>query len=223
MPLGAIIGAVGRGLTARSMRKRQERALRELKESNFISPALLEAEAEAQKSMNASRYSGQDIDEANIRQASANAMDNVARSTTSSANLVNAAMGIQTNQNRANQGLSRVLQDFKRSNKANWRNTLVQKGQQQLANRRQYEASKSALQGAIMANRATQSNALWNAAGGLVDAGAMALSGGGTGLGAMLRKGGFGAGGGNFNLGNMDLLRLMQGNNSNYLPESDYA
>jgi hypothetical protein len=177
--VGRLISNIGEGFTARWLAKKQKKELDNLKESDFIPPSLLQAESLASKNTNASRYAGQDIDEANIRQSSANAVSNVSRATTSSTNLVNAAMGIQGNENRAMQGVSKTMQNFKDRNQANWTRLLLLKANAQAGNRRQYEASKSALQGAIMQNKARQRNAFWNAGGSALDSGLAFAAGGG--------------------------------------------
>ena len=177
--IGKLVSSIGEGFTARWLAKKQQKELDNLKESDYIAPGLLQAEALANKNANATRYAGQDIDEANIRQNSANAMSNVSRATTSGTNVVNAALGIQGNENRAMQGVSKTLQNFKDRNQANWTRLLLQKANAQLGNRRQYEASKSALQGAIMQNKARQRNAFWNAGGSALDSGLAFVAGGG--------------------------------------------
>ena len=177
--IGKLVSSVGEGFTARWLAKQQQKELNSLKESDYIAPGLLQAEALANKNANATRYAGQDIDEANIRQNSANAMSNVSRGTTSGTNVVNAALGIQGNENRAFQGVSKTLQNFKDRNQANWTRLLLQKANAQMGNRRQYEASKSALQGAIMQNKARQRNAFWNAGGSALDSGLAFAAGGG--------------------------------------------
>lgn len=190
--VGNIISGIGEALSARKMRKAQEKELNNLKESSFISPALLQAEAAASKDLNTTRYAGQDQDEAAIRQNAANAFSNVSRATTSSTNLVNAAMGIQGNQNRAMDRVAQRFQQVKDGLRGRWTNLLLQKAGQQLSNRRQYEATKSSLKGAIMQNRARQSNAIWNAGAGVADAAEAYLSGGNSILANRLNKGGFG-------------------------------
>lgn len=187
--VGKLINSVGEGFTARWMAKQQKKELANLKESNYIAPGLLQAEALASKNTNATRYAGQDIDEANIRQGSANAVSNVSRATTSSTNLVNAAMGIQGNENRAMTGVSRTLQNFKDRNQANWTRLLLQKAGAQAGNRRQFEASKSALQGAIMQNKARQRNAFWNAGSAVGDMAETYFSGGSSKLAERFNKG----------------------------------
>jgi hypothetical protein len=189
--IGKIFSSIGEGFAARRLRKDQQKALNNLKESNFIAPSLLQAEQLAQKNVNATRYAGQDQDEANIRQGAATAYDNVARATTSGSNLVNAALGIQTNQNKAMQNVAQTGQRIRQGNQAGWTNLLLQKAGAQTYNRRQYEGSKSALQGAIMQNRARQKNAFWNAGAALLDTaeegakafvtGGASLMGGGSG------------------------------------------
>lgn len=196
--VGQVISGIGQALSARRMRKDQEKVLKNLQESNFISPALLQAEAAASKDLNATRYAGQDQDEARIRQSSSNAFDNVSRATTSSTNLVNAAMGIQGNQNRAMAGVGQRLQQVKEGQRGRWTNLLLQKAGQQLSNRRQYEGTKSALQGAIMQNRARQTNALWNAGAGVADAAEAYFSGGTSKIAERFNKGRSGGGGGNW-------------------------
>jgi hypothetical protein len=201
---GKLVSAFGEAIAARRMRKTQEKELKNLKESTFIAPGLLQAEALAQKNANATRYAGQDQDEANIRQGAATAFDNVSRSTTSSANLVNAAMGIQANQNKAMQNVAQTGQQIRQQNMGGWTNLLLQKAGQQSANRKQFEATSSALRGAIMQNRARQTNALWNGAAAVADdingffksmyGGGLTsmLGGGGGGLTSMLGGGGGG-------------------------------
>jgi len=166
---GKLVSAIGEATASRRMRKTQEKELKNLKESNFISPALLQAEAMAARNANTTRYVGQDQDEANIRQSSATAFDNTSRATTSGSNLVNAAMGIQANQNKAMQNVAQTGQRVRQANMGGWTNLLLQKAGQQLNNRRQFEASASALRGAIMQNRAKQTNALWNGAAAVAD------------------------------------------------------
>ena len=158
----ALIGGVGKKIAADNFADKQRNALKNLKESQFISPALLDAIGGAQKRKDATMYAGQDIDQANIQRSANNAYSNLARGTTSSTNLVNGAMAIQGQQNIANQGLQRNLAQFKDQANRDFTSLLLQKANAQAGNRRQYEASKSALQGAIMQNEAQGDNALWN-------------------------------------------------------------
>ena len=176
--IGQIISSIGEGITANRMAKEQKKALKNLKESDYIAPGLLQAAAGAEKRANASRYEGQDIDEANIKQASATAFNNTAKATTSSTNLLNSAMGIQAAENKAMDNVSSTLQQFKRGNQKDFNNLLLDKADAQLGNRRQYEATKSSLQGAIMQNKAKRNNAWWNAAGGIADTATSFATGG---------------------------------------------
>jgi hypothetical protein len=164
-----LLGGLGKGLTANSMVKDQKRALKNLKMDNYISPALTQALGNSQKRLNATMYAGQDIDQANIEKSSANAFNNVQRATTSSTNLLNAAMGIQGAENQQKQGLQRNLAAFKDGANRDFTGLLIQKAGVQDANRRQYQAAKSALQGSIMQNKAIGKNAFWNAGAGALD------------------------------------------------------
>jgi hypothetical protein len=159
----ALVGGIGKKIAADNLANKQRNALNNLKESQFISPALLEALGNSQKRKDATMYAGQDIDQANIQRSAGSAFANLSRGTTSSTNLVNGAMAIQGQQNIANQGIQRNLAQFKDRANQDYTQLLLQKGNVQMANRRQYEASKSALQAAIMQNEAQGDNALWNA------------------------------------------------------------
>jgi hypothetical protein len=159
----AIINGLGKFFSGKKMAKQQKKALKNLKEDTYISPALLQALGGAEKRSNATMYAGQDIDQANLDRNANNAFSNVSRATTSSPNLVNAAMAIQGQKNVAQQWIQRNLAVFKDSANKDFTNLLLQKANAQLGNHRQYQAAKSALQGAAMQNNAQANNALWNA------------------------------------------------------------
>lgn len=158
----AVVGGVGKAVSANSLANKQRKALDDLKESNYIAPGLLQATDLAQKRANATKYAGQDQDQEALQRNAANAFNNVSRGTTSGVNLTNAAMQIQGNQNQGAQSISRNLQNFNQQGQRDFTSMLIQQANQQNKNREQYLSAKSALQGAIMNNEAQRDNAWWN-------------------------------------------------------------
>lgn len=158
----ALIGGIGKSITAGNMADKQREYLKNLKEDQTISPALLEALGGAQKRKDATMYAGQDIDQANIDRNANQVFNNVTRGTTSSTNVVNAAMGIQGQKNLAEQGIQKNLAQYRDNANQDYTNLLLQKASMQNQNHQKFLGAKSALQGAAMQNDAISQNALWD-------------------------------------------------------------
>jgi len=150
--IGLAAGAALQGGAKIAQGISQKKRAKRLKESTYIPPALLEAEAQARKQANATRYAGQEVDEANIAQASATAVSNVNKAATNSADALNMGAAIVGSEQKQKQQLGKTLQMFKQRGQDNVRQTLYQKAQVQARNRASYEAAKSALTGASIQN-----------------------------------------------------------------------
>lgn len=153
MPVTALaIGGALQGTAKIAQGVQQKKMAKRLKESTYIPPALLEAEAKARKEANATRYAGQEVDEANLSQASATAVSNVNKAATNSGDALNMGAAIVGSEQRQKMQLGKTLQQFKQRGKEMQRQTLYQKAQAQARNRAAYEAAKSALTGASIQN-----------------------------------------------------------------------
>lgn len=121
------------------------RQRREAKEAaNYVPPALLSAENIAKVTANATRYPGQDEDEAAIRQGTSDTFANIERASSSSGQLINAASGLHNAQARAIQGTARTAQLFKQSALDRYRSVLAQKAGVQMQGRMYSEQLKGA-------------------------------------------------------------------------------
>jgi hypothetical protein len=153
MPVTAlVIGGAVQGGAKIAQGIKQKKMAKRLKESTYIPPALLEAESKARKEANATRYAGQEVDEANIAQASATAVSNVNKAATNSADALNMGAAIVGSEQKQKMQLGKILQQSKIRGKEIQRETLYKKAQAQARNRAAYEAAKSALTGASIQN-----------------------------------------------------------------------
>lgn len=134
------------------------------KAANYIPPSLLEEESLARTQAGATRYAGQDQDEANVRQGVADTFANVSRASTSSGDILNAASKLDNSQSKALQGIQRTGQVFKQNAMDRLRGTLARKAGAQMQARMYAEN----LRGAAAKN---EYNAVNSALGGVVQAG----------------------------------------------------
>ncbi len=131
---------------------KQRRKAKKLKVSNYLPPSLKAASEEARREATASRYAGQDVDEANLRQNVTDTFHNVAKSSSSPNALLNAASQLSGAQTRGNQQIGQNLHRFKQNAKDIYRNLELQKAEQQKENYNQFLGAKSALKGAAKQN-----------------------------------------------------------------------
>lgn len=158
----ALISGIGKSIAAGNMADKQKQYIKNLKEDQYISPALLDALGNSQKRKDATMYAGQDVDQANIDRNANQAFNNVTRGTTSSTNVVNAAMGIQGQKNIAEQQIQKNLAQYKDSANQDFTNLLLNKASVQNQNHQRFLGAKSALQGAEMQNESISDNAIWD-------------------------------------------------------------
>lgn len=158
----AIVGGVGKAITAKQLKDKQNDLAANLKESTYISPALLEATANAKKRATVGQYAGQEQDVAALDKNAANALSNAQRGSTSGTDIVNTAMQVQGNKNAALQNIARNQQAFNQQGNNDFNNMLLKQAGQEAENHQQYLAAKSALQGAAMQNDIIAQNAWWN-------------------------------------------------------------
>lgn len=114
------------------------------KAKNYIPPGMLEAENLARVEAGATRYPGQDRDEANIRQNTADTFQNISRATTSSGDLLNAASKLNGAQARGIEGVAKNAEIFKHNALDRYRSTLAQKAGYQMQARMYSEQLKGA-------------------------------------------------------------------------------
>lgn len=138
----AAASATQKFIAARKQRKEAKKA------EGYVPPALKAAENIDRIKSNATRYAGQDIDEANIRQASSDAIGNTQRASSSSGDVLNASARIQGQQNKAMQNVSRGAMMFRENAMDKYRNTQGQVAQAQADSRGYAEG----LRGAAMQN-----------------------------------------------------------------------
>lgn len=137
-------------LAARQQKKEAKKAL------NFMPAGLSEATALSKAQANASRYAGQDIDEANLRQGTADTFSNLSKSTNNSGTLLNAASQLSGQQNKGLQQIARTGQAFKQSAMDRYRQMLLNVADVQQSNRSYSES----LKGAAMRNKMGAANSL---------------------------------------------------------------
>jgi hypothetical protein len=126
----------------------QKNKAKKLKESNYIPPALKEAETEAKILSNASTAPGQQAEEEAIKQGTSQYLSNVSKTGASANEMQNFAGAAIGNENKLKRDIARrtlLWKDQQRSNRNAIRGRI---GQQQSENRRQFQAAKSALTGA---------------------------------------------------------------------------
>jgi hypothetical protein len=153
LPLAALaIGAGVQGVAKIAQGISQKNKAKNLKESTFIPPAVLEAERLAKQQENATRYAGQDVDETNIRQGTATGISNVNKAATSSADALNMGSAIVGREQNQMRQLGKTLQMFKEQGRQSRRQALTQKAFAQARNKQQFEAAKSGLKGAATQN-----------------------------------------------------------------------
>lgn len=145
MPLPALIplavaavGAASKLIGAAKQRREAKKA------AKYVPAGLTEALNETRLQSMASRYPGQDMDEANVRQGTSNAFANAQRATRSSSDLLNVAAQLQGTQNTAMQGIARQGQVFRQNSMDKYRNLLLQKADVQMGGKRYSEALKGA-------------------------------------------------------------------------------
>jgi hypothetical protein len=137
VPLG--IGAaqgIGQLLQARKQKKLAKDAM------NFMPGGLTEATNMAQAQSNSQRYAGQDADESNIRQNTADTFSNVAKSTNSTGTLLNAASRLNAAQGNAMNTVAQRAANFRENAMDKYRNLLLQKANVQTSNQQYSEALK---------------------------------------------------------------------------------
>lgn len=142
--------ALGQLLGARKQKKEARKAL------DYMPPALTEATNTARAQSQSQRYAGQDIDEANVRQTTADTFGNVAKSTTSTGALLNAASQLNTAQARGMQQIGQKAMNFRENAMDKYRQMLLQKADVQIGNKRYSEA----LKGSAMQNRMNALNSV---------------------------------------------------------------
>lgn len=153
IPLAALaIGAGVQGVAKIAQGISQKRKAKKLKESTFIPPALLEAERLARNQENTTRYAGQDVDENNIRQATATGISNVNKAATSSADALNMGSAIVGREQNQMRQLGKTLQMYKEQGRQSRRQALREKAYAQARNKQTFEEAKSALTGASIQN-----------------------------------------------------------------------
>lgn len=140
--LGGIQGAF-QGLAGISQRQKANK----LRQSNYIPPALQEELNIGRTQANASLYPGQDIDQNNLRQGTADSFANLQRSATSSGQLLNAGSKLGGQLMRGQQNIARTGQMFRQGAMDRYRQSLRSKANVQQANQNQFQAAKSALIG----------------------------------------------------------------------------
>lgn len=151
VPVPLLVG-LGTGLFQAAAAGRQRRQARRMQPSSFIPPALREAEGSASREAMATRYPGQDVDEANVRQTATDAFHNVARSSSSPSATVNAASRLAGFQQREMRRIGAEARRFRANATDRLRQIQLRKAGVQAENRRQFEAAKSALRGASSQN-----------------------------------------------------------------------
>lgn len=155
------IGA-GQALFQAFQSGRQRRAANQAE--GFIPPGLKEEENIARTQAGATRYAGQDQDEAQVRQGVSDTFSNVSRATTSSGEVLNAASKLSGAQDRAIQGIQRTGQVFRQNAMDRLRGTLARKAGAQMQARMYAEN----LRGAAARN---EYNAVSSLAGGVIQGG----------------------------------------------------
>lgn len=116
------------------------------KAASYRNPALDAATNQSQALANSSRYAGQDVDEANVRQATADTFNNISKASRSSSDIVNAGARLQNQQARGYQSIAQGAASFRQSAAEKYRQMLLQQAGQ-LNNNYQYsEALKGASQ-----------------------------------------------------------------------------
>lgn len=132
--------ALGQFAQARKQNKEADKAL------SYRNPYIDTAANNARLEANSTRYPGQDTDEANIRQGTADTFSNLSRSLRSSGDLVNASSKLSGSQQRAFQDTAKQGQIFRRSAMDRYRQLLMQQAGVADANRQYSEALKGSAQ-----------------------------------------------------------------------------
>jgi len=134
----AAASAIAQGVRAKKQRDEAKKAL------NYRNTSIEQAVDSANAQQNQTRYPGQDVAEANARQATADAFANINRSTRSSADLVNATARLQAQQQRTYQTIGQNVAAFRQGAADKYRSLLLQRANVQDANRQYSEALKGA-------------------------------------------------------------------------------
>lgn len=155
LPIGiGLAQGIGQLYQAEQEKKLAQEAL------NYMPAGLTEATNSARAQTNSQRYAGQDTDEANIRQNTADTFSNVSKSTRSPGTLLNAASQLNTAQARGMNQVGQRAAAFRENAMDKYRNMLLQQSNVQMGNQRYSQA----LQGAATRNKY---NALNSVLGGL--------------------------------------------------------
>lgn len=127
----------------RQAEKQKDAAAKALNRRN---PALDSATNQSQALANSSRYAGQDVDEANVRQATADTFNNISKASRSSGDILNAGARLQNQQAKGYQAIAQGAAGFRQSAAEKYRQMLLQQAGQLNDNYQYSEALKGASQ-----------------------------------------------------------------------------
>jgi hypothetical protein len=131
---------------------RQNRMAKDLEPSNYIPPALLEAENSQRRAANATSLPGQEGINEQIRISSAASNEAVRRGSKDSATVLEKIQEQEAMNQATQRNMSIQLENYRDQKEEDLNRTLVQKAGVQEQNQRQYEEAKSALKGAAGQN-----------------------------------------------------------------------
>lgn len=135
------IGAAQSAMQYNESKKQKQESEKALKFRN----SYVDTSAELAKTeSNTSRYTGQDVDESNVRQGVADTFSNITRSTRSSGDILNAASRLSGQQQREYQNIAKGSQVFRKGAMDRYRQSLMQQAGVQEQNRQYSENLKGA-------------------------------------------------------------------------------
>lgn len=130
----------------------QSHKAKKLKPSTWVPPELRASQAEANRLSTASMAPGQQAEEESIRQSGSQYLTNIAKTGTSANEMQNFAGKAMGAENAMKRDIARRALLWKDQHRANLNAIRGRIAAQQIENRRQYQAAKSALRGAANQN-----------------------------------------------------------------------